>query len=468
MIVRPQQGPFASTALASVALLVIFPAALISAAVPAAPVVVTNYKQLVGTIGSNNNYGTGERFYREGLVLVHKGDGCEPDFDGLGLTVFGNHPDMYSLVSVDVDHADKELLSKLGVTAANLDDRTVCPALTVIPRRSTVADPAIKHPEADGNGNYHLSTVDTQQVSVGIVNDMDITLDIHYQWFDQPTLPTHVRTLKPGTENWMLTYKTTTMVALSKETGQEMGRQLVRGNSLFTVANRDCTVETCGTSEGAETPSEKEWQDTWKYQDQSRMANNRVQPAALPRFTDVGFKKVTVPDDVWDMVKTYYEENKNTPKKEQWSKYNVFTNNVEAPSYMVNLPENGNLKRDIFEGLRPILEEWCGVELVQTACYGVRVYTNTSWLSNHVDTKATHAVSVIMNVDQEVEEDWPLMIYDHAGNDYNITMKPRDLVLYESATCVHGRPSTFHGKFYANAFVHYKPKDPEKWSVFIK
>ncbi|CAM9805187.1 unnamed protein product, partial [Hapterophycus canaliculatus] len=96
-------------------------------------------------------------------------------------------------------------------------------------------------------------------------------------------------------------------------------------------------------------------------------------------------------------------------------------------------------------------------ELVQTACYGVRVYTNTSWLANHVDTKATHAVSVIMQVDQNVEEDWPLMIYDHAGNDYNITMKPRDLVLYESATCVHGRPSSFHGKYYANAFVHYKP-----------
>ncbi|CAN0529691.1 unnamed protein product, partial [Scytosiphon promiscuus] len=40
------------------------------------------------------------------------------------------------------------------------------------------------------------------------------------------------------------------------------------------------------------------------------------------------------------------------------------------------------------------------VELGQTACYGVRVYTNTSWLANHVDTRATHAVSVIMQVDQ--------------------------------------------------------------------
>lgn len=42
----------------------------------------------------------------------------------------------------------------------------------------------------------------------------------------------------------------------------------------------------------------------------------------------------------------------------------------------------------------------CQVELVSTACYGVRVYTNTSWLANHVDTRNTHAVSVIMQIDQ--------------------------------------------------------------------
>ncbi|CAN0367552.1 unnamed protein product, partial [Hapterophycus canaliculatus] len=95
--------------------------------------------------------------------------------------------------------------------------------------------------------------------------------------------------------------------------------------------------------------------------DQGRLVNNRQQPVGLPRFTEVGFKKITVPDDVWDLVKTYYEENKDSPKKEKWGKNNVFTNNVEAPSYMVNLPENGKLKERIFEGLRPILEEWSGV-----------------------------------------------------------------------------------------------------------
>lgn len=60
MIIRPRQGLLASTAVASVALLSTFPAMVFGAA----PVVVTDYKQLVGTIGSNNDYGTGERFTR--------------------------------------------------------------------------------------------------------------------------------------------------------------------------------------------------------------------------------------------------------------------------------------------------------------------------------------------------------------------------------------------------------------------
>ncbi|CAM9872585.1 unnamed protein product [Pylaiella littoralis] len=464
MIIRPRLGLLISTAAASVALLVTLPTAVVAAA----PVVVTDYKQLVGTIGSNNDFDTGERFAREGLVLVHKGSACEPDFDAIGLSVFGKHPEMYALMSVDAQHADKELLSKLGVDDATLEDPSLCPSLTVVPRRSTVVDPAVILPKPDQRGNYHLSTASTQQVSVGIVNELDIDLDIHYQWADDEIKPTHIRKLEAQAEKWFLSYKTTTIIAKNKDTQEEVARYFVTGHGLFTVADRSCTAETCGTSEGEETPQDTTSKNARQQMDKGRLANNRIQPAGLPRFTEVGFKKVTVPDEVWDLVKTYYEENKKKPKMEKWSKHNVFTNNVEAPSYMVNLPENGVLKEQIFEGLRPILEEWSGVELVQTACYGVRVYTNTSWLANHVDTKATHAVSVIMNVDQDVEEDWPLMIYDHAGNDYNITMKPRDLVLYESATCVHGRPSTFHGNFYANAFVHYKPKDPEKWGVFIK
>ena len=44
--------------------------------------------------------------------------------------------------------------------------------------------------------------------------------------------------------------------------------------------------------------------------DERRLATNREQQEGLPHFTSVGFKKTTVPDDVWDLMKTYYEENK--------------------------------------------------------------------------------------------------------------------------------------------------------------
>jgi hypothetical protein len=66
----------------------------------------------------------------------------------------------------------------------------------------------------------------------------------------------------------------------------------------------------------------------------------------------------------------------------------------------VNLPETGPLKPSIFNGLMPVLEEWAGVKLTPTSCYGIRAYTQGSWLANHVDTRSTHAISGIIQVDQ--------------------------------------------------------------------
>lgn len=52
----------------------------------------------------------------------------------------------------------------------------------------------------------------------------------------------------------MLSYKSTYIIALKKETQEEVARYLVTGHGLFTVADRNCDAETCGTSEGAELP----------------------------------------------------------------------------------------------------------------------------------------------------------------------------------------------------------------------
>lgn len=65
--------------------------------------------------------------------------------------------------------------------------------------------------------------------------------------------------------------------------------------------------------------------------------------------------------------------------------------------------------------------------------------------------------SCIINVDQDVDEPWPIEVYDHNGNAYNVTMEPGDMVLYESSTVLHGRPFPLKGRFFANVFVHFEP-----------
>lgn len=53
---------------------------------------------------------------------------------------------------------------------------------------------AIKIVSRTCRNTFHMPTVRSQQVSVGIVNEMDFDLDIHYQWWDEPIRPTHIRT----------------------------------------------------------------------------------------------------------------------------------------------------------------------------------------------------------------------------------------------------------------------------------
>jgi prolyl 4-hydroxylase len=65
--------------------------------------------------------------------------------------------------------------------------------------------------------------------------------------------------------------------------------------------------------------------------------------------------------------------------------------------------------------------------------------------------------SAILNVDQDVDEPWPIEVYGHDGKAYNITMEPGDMVLYESHSVLHGRPFPLKGRYFANVFIHFEP-----------
>lgn len=38
-----------------------------------------------------------------------------------------------------------------------------------------------------------------------------------------------------------------------------------------------------------------------------------------------------------------------------------------------------------------------------------------------------------------------------------VNLEPGDLLFYESAKCMHGRPRPFKGKYYSSIFIHYLP-----------
>jgi hypothetical protein len=222
--------------------------------------------------------------------------------------------------------------------------------------------------------------------------------------------------------------------------------------------------------------------------ERARLEMSLEQPASQHNYTELGFKKLKLPPQVWQALSSFYHKNKHLAVEEKWGRGYTYVNHWESPSYMVSVEDlrlegaGQLLKQLVWEGVKPVIEEWVGHDIAPTSMYGVRIYTNNSVLATHVD-RLPLVSSCIINVDQEdMAEPWPIEVYDHAGKAHNVTMEPGDMVLYEvdlssllnspscplppsllqSATVLHGRPAPLNGKKYANIFVHFKPLDHDE------
>ena len=201
--------------------------------------------------------------------------------------------------------------------------------------------------------------------------------------------------------------------------------------------------------------------DRRKVEDNNRLAAIQAQPYQHRHFTQEGFTKIQVPEHIFRAYRGFFDANKAQLLNELWTVDNVFVSQFDAPTLKLTLPESGWMKPLLFEEVQKLMEEWLGdkVTLKPVAMYGIRLYTRNTWLAMHVDRPDTHIISCIINIDQEVEEPYPLQIMDHEGVLHSVTLEPGEMVLYEGATCAHGRTNPLRGKFYANLFVHFKPAE---------
>eukprot|EP00597_Dinobryon_sp_UTEXLB2267_P007086 CAMPEP_0170085228 /NCGR_PEP_ID=MMETSP0019_2-20121128/20163_1 /TAXON_ID=98059 /ORGANISM="Dinobryon sp., Strain UTEXLB2267" /LENGTH=484 /DNA_ID=CAMNT_0010301583 /DNA_START=81 /DNA_END=1532 /DNA_ORIENTATION=- len=185
-----------------------------------------------------------------------------------------------------------------------------------------------------------------------------------------------------------------------------------------------------------------------------RLGLNYVQPLIVRPVTESGFEHRRLPEATYKWLKDWYIAEKLKFEQDEGAIGPCMNQHV-APTAITHItPE---LKDKLSSDLQGVLEEWYGDKLTLTSIYGIRKYNNGSVLRMHVDTVNTHVVSAIINVDQEVEQDWPLLILDHQDNEHRVVMKAGDMVLYESAKLLHGRPDPFVGSHYDNIFIHYKP-----------
>lgn len=200
-----------------------------------------------------------------------------------------------------------------------------------------------------------------------------------------------------------------------------------------------------------------------------RMRRNRNQPRSMLNFTDTGYKVVQIPHDLHVKIQAYWNAHRYDDQRPEWqSVIHSYQNSWEAPTTMIPIQTyDAALRDEIWHVTRGILQEWSGQRLAPSAFWGIRIYHNNSILATHVDVPP-RIISAIINVDQDMDTEdcsWPLEVWGHDGIVRNITMKPGDMVLYESHTIIHGRPFPFRGNYFANIFVHFEPLGPASKAV---
>ena len=124
--------------------------------------------------------------------------------------------------------------------------------------------------------------------------------------------------------------------------------------------------------------------------EEDRVAMSVRQPASMQNYTDTGFKKVKAPENVFKMLTDYWNTHYERRQKENWPKGNTYVNHWAAPTYMVNVEEQKlrgggyNFKRKIWEGVKPILEEWTGMVsinyMIYHVCTSCVIYLLTSYV----------------------------------------------------------------------------------------
>lgn len=187
----------------------------------------------------------------------------------------------------------------------------------------------------------------------------------------------------------------------------------------------------------------------------------------FPTFHPVGFEKMRLKLECVDAIKQWLVDHDNVENtNDGWINENLackeeagMIDKTEILNVNAAPAELMNNFQDTFKNL---LTKWIEYKtpLVHSSTYGIRKYLRGSYLMNHYDRPKTHIISAIIHLGDVSDKPWNLYIEDHHFRPHNVTMEYGDILLYESTTCLHGRPVPFEGTSHCNMYIHFKP---ERW-----
>ncbi|MFT6958607.1 MAG: prolyl 4-hydroxylase [Halieaceae bacterium] len=184
---------------------------------------------------------------------------------------------------------------------------------------------------------------------------------------------------------------------------------------------------------------------------------SREQQAMAP-YCGLGFKRGRLPADIHDAMLNKLHDSAGLfqPERQIGEIGTVDAGYIPAVCF-----EDHAFNNAIGESLKSAHEQWSGMALLESACYGFRAYQRGSYLHNHVDRGLSHIISSTVCVDYQLEEPWPLFVEDIYGEAHQVTLEPGEFLFYEGARLLHGRPWPLKGDYYIGMFIHYRPASQE-------
>lgn len=190
---------------------------------------------------------------------------------------------------------------------------------------------------------------------------------------------------------------------------------------------------------------------------------NDIPRLFVPRFTAVGWKLVTPPQDMHERVVEWYESQRYRMIPEDWPALDDVgcNNHYDNDDYLIPHDEAPPVMA-MARWIKEQLQEWMGTEADPSwrIFYGARLQRRGGTCALHVDAGETHVMSATYNIAQRRQnKPWPLAFVEPGGHVSKVEQQPGQMVFYEGSSGMHGRPEPLDGEEFVSIYFHFRPKD---------